>query len=88
MRTPTPPHHLAFRAPLEPSGPTVPKRQFTDARGNLWEVRERPAPREPWARGPSFLLFESSGIVRRVWDFPADWITLPDRELEQLSAGQ
>jgi hypothetical protein len=88
VRTPTPQQHLAFRSPIDASAPPVPKRQFTDARGNLWEVRERPAPREPWARGASFLLFESSGIVRRVWDFPSDWLTLKDAELEQLSAGQ
>jgi hypothetical protein len=88
VRTPTPPQHFAFRVPLDASAPPGPKRQFTDARGGLWEVRERPAPREPWARGASFLLFESSGIVRRVWDFPADWFTLADSELERLSAGQ
>ena len=60
-------------------------RTFVDAAFHQWSVREIAAPDPSWARRPHCLLFSSEMAVRRVWDFPTDWRTLTDAELEALS---
>jgi len=53
------------------------------ADGHYWRVHEIPAPRFD-RRGGSHLIFESIEIVRRVRDFPENWMELPDEELYAL----
>jgi len=58
------------------------RRVFAD--GEWWTVREMPAPAFD-RRGGTHLIFESVGIVRRVREFPPDWMLLRDDELLLLS---
>jgi hypothetical protein len=37
------------------------------------------------ARGLRCLVFASPEVIRRVWDYPPDWRTLPDSALLALS---
>ena len=71
-----------------PSGsvlcPPSDQRLFRGADGQAWVVCERLAPREPWVRAPSYLIFESGPVARRVWHFPPDWATLDDAALDRL----
>ena len=87
MRIPTPPETPIFGSAARRK-PLPPVRRFTDAHGEQWQVTERDAPEAPWARGPTFLHFETAGVVRRVWRYPGDWASLPDAMLEQLSRGR
>jgi hypothetical protein len=50
-----------------------------------WTVRELDASGVPGARGPRCLVFENHEVVRRVWDFPATWETLPAAGLLRLA---
>ena len=63
------------QAPLDP-----PTRQFNDADGVRWRVRElRRSDRAP------ALYFESEASFRRVTSYPLDWHDLTASELESLS---
>ena len=64
-----------------------PMRVFQDSRGRLWYVSERRAAAVTWARGTSYLLFETEDVARRVWSFPAEWTVLDGDGLEALSHG-
>src|SRR5678816_216617 len=46
--------------------------------GAHWRVREVDTSRIPGARGLRCLIFDSEGIVRRVWAFPDGWAVLDD----------
>ena len=59
-------------------------RTFIDDEGITWEVREIANPDYDRRSGTS-LIFESTGAVRRVRNFPANWVELPERELADLS---
>jgi hypothetical protein len=59
-------------------------REFVDADGAHWRVREMPFSEYDRRRGLS-LIFWSDGAVRRVRDYPADWHTLSDEDLAKLS---
>ena len=59
-------------------------RTFVDADGVRWQVTERPFADYDRRRGFS-LIFASDAAVRRVRDYPADWISLSDAELAALS---
>jgi hypothetical protein len=50
----------------------------------VWIVREVPAPVFD-RRGGTHLIFEGAEVMRRVRNFPADWLTLPDDSLYALS---
>ncbi len=50
-----------------------------------WFVREVDARRVPGARGERCLIYETEGVVRRVWTFPTDWPSLSDDALWQLT---
>lgn len=45
------------------------------------EIRDAPYDR----RGNRSLVFSTDGVMRRVRDFPANWFTLSDAELLELS---
>jgi hypothetical protein len=60
------------------------EREFEDADGTLWRVKEMPFSHYDRRRGCS-LIFWSEGAVRRVRDYPSDWHELSDIELSSLS---
>lgn len=54
------------------------------ADGLRWLVQEVPAPAFD-RRGGTHLMFDGETIMRRVRDFPANWMELTDEELYALS---
>lgn len=60
-------------------------RTFHDILGRLWEVREEEAPSIPNPPAAQCLVFDCGIITRRVWEYPEDWRTLPDADLERVS---
>jgi hypothetical protein len=60
--------------------PRTSPRQFSDANGVVWRVREL----QPADRAPA-LYFETEHAFRRVTNYPEDWRDLPTGELEILS---
>ena len=60
-------------------------RTFHDILGRLWEVREEHAPSIPNPPAARCLVFDCGIITRRVWEYPADWRSLPDADLERVS---
>jgi hypothetical protein len=69
-------------ARTESSGKHV--REFVDADGTRWQVKEMPFSHYDRRRGLS-LIFWSEDAVRRVRDYPADWHQLSDSDLALLS---
>jgi hypothetical protein len=67
------------------SGTWVAARTFRDGAHVTWSVAEFPAPAMHRPRGAACLIFWSHGAARRVWEYPCDWRTLPDAELEAVS---
>jgi hypothetical protein len=59
-------------------------RTFVDAEGVSWRVHEQAFSEYDRRKGRS-LIFASDGAVRRVRDYPAEWMTLTDMELSDLS---
>lgn len=62
-------------------------RGFADEQRTPWTVREIDASHVPGARAARCLIFESPGLIRRLWSYPPDWRTLPDADLEALMNG-
>jgi hypothetical protein len=62
----------------------LPGRSFMDAEGTHWRVYEQPFADYDRRTGMS-LIFASEAAVRRVRDYPADWMDLSDQELMALS---
>lgn len=58
-----------------------------DGKGAEWKVRELDARGLPGARCPRCLIFENHHIVRKLWDYPEDWLKLGDAALLALSRG-
>jgi hypothetical protein len=54
-----------------------------DAQGNEWVVHEVDTP-QAWAHGNRCLIFSSPAVVRRVWQYPDEWVGLSARELLDL----
>jgi hypothetical protein len=54
------------------------------ADGVRWIIREVPAPAFD-RRGGTHLVFDGESVMRRLRHFPADWHSLPDDELYELS---
>ena len=52
--------------------------------GVCWTVREASAARTPGAQADRCLIFDSDGIVRRLWTFPSNWRELDDAEIFAL----
>lgn len=46
-----------------------------------WHVREVDARGVPGSRGPRCLIFENPEIIRRLWKYPSNWLTLSDDAL-------
>lgn len=61
----------------------VDARVVVDGRGNEWVVREVETP-QAWAHGQRCLIFSSSSIVRRIWQYPPGWAQLSSRALLDL----
>ena len=61
-----------------------PARIYTDADGQRWHVFERPFDKFDRRSGMS-LIFESEGAMRRVRNYPANWMELSAEELSALS---
>jgi hypothetical protein len=49
--------------------------------GVRWAVHEASAARTPGAQASRCLIFDSEGIVRRLWAFPEQWAQLSDQEI-------
>jgi hypothetical protein len=59
-------------------------RHLVDALGREWHVYERrEGPGSPSPDRPS-LVFDTEGIVRRLWQYPQGWRDLPDDALLAL----
>jgi hypothetical protein len=71
--------HLTTQ-PLRPAPPDPATRQFNDADGVRWRVREVQCS----DLAPA-LYFESDAAFRRVTSYPLDWHDLTAPELESLS---
>ena len=52
--------------------------------GVRWSVHEASATRTPGAQAYRCLIFDSEGIVRRLWTFPENWAQLADNEILKL----
>lgn len=63
----------------------VARRTFHSADRRLWVVHEVSVAASLWVRAPRCLVFQSETAIRRVWDYPIEWPTLSDAELEALS---
>jgi hypothetical protein len=72
------------KSPDRPLRTGEPRRTFTDQEGNFWDVREVKVS-DYDRRGGRSLLFESIGAIRRVRDFPDNWLELSEEELEAIS---
>jgi hypothetical protein len=59
-------------------------RHLIDAEGREWRIYERTAGDPSSGAGRSSLVFDTEGIVRRLWRYPAAWCGLPDGELLRL----
>jgi hypothetical protein len=77
-------------SPADQSAPGT-HRLFDDARGvrwDVWAVHPESRPSQLWALPASFrtgwLVFESASEKRRLSPIPANWLTLPESELERL----
>jgi len=70
-------HRRAFDAPQQPAART----RAIVVDGVRWHVREIEAAERPWSRGERYLIFVSSGMIRQVREYPADWWQLPADEL-------
>jgi hypothetical protein len=60
------------------------RRKFSDAEGLIWLVYELPAGERGLRGFPRSLVFERTGIVRRVQNYPEDWATLDEQALRDL----
>jgi hypothetical protein len=59
-------------------------RHLVDPQGREWRIYERTAGELSPVAGRPSLVFDTDGIVRRLWLYPASWSALPDAELLRL----
>jgi hypothetical protein len=59
-------------------------RHLEDAHGREWHVYERISSSFSPAAGRSSLVFDTEGMVRRLWRYPAAWASLSDDALLSL----
>lgn len=59
-------------------------RHLVDAHGREWHVYERSDATDSPVPGRQSLVFDTEGIVRRLWQYPAAWRELPDDALLRL----
>ena len=62
-------------------------RTVVDADGREWRVYERCAGELSPSAGRLSLIFDTDGIVRRLWAYPSSWAVLHDAELLGLMDG-
>lgn len=79
MRAPSARPHGMHLPAMEPS------RTFLDSQGVQWRVSERMTRRNADAAARPCLFFEAAHIIRRVCEYPRDWLLLSDAQLERLS---
>ena len=70
------------RFPVPESDPNNIRRIYAD--GVEWEVYEQDTSRTPGATHSSSLIFSSQDLVRRLWQYPANWLQLSDPDLLEL----
>ena len=70
---------------LNARGAARPQRRVVAHMGVEWTVTECDGAKVPGGRGARCLIFASSEAIRRIWDVPTDWYTLPDTALFALS---
>ena len=58
---------------------------FFDRDGVPWRVTELDCGEVPGARGARCLVFMSDSVMRRVWNYPADWRLLDAAGLVEVS---
>ena len=68
--------------PVPESNPDNIRRIYAD--GIEWEIYEQDTTRTPGATHSSSLIFSSQDLVRRLWQYPANWLQLSDRALLTL----
>ena len=56
-------------------------RQWVDASGREWHVYERGGSADSRVAGQSSLVFDTEGLVRRLWQYPPSWADLSDDAL-------
>ena len=56
-------------------------RHITDALGRDWHVYERSEAADAPVPGRQSLVFDTDGIVRRLWQYPPGWQELTDAAL-------
>jgi hypothetical protein len=56
-------------------------RHLVDAQGREWHVYERTAGDLSPIAGRCSLVFDTDGIVRRLWQYPRAWAALSDADL-------
>ncbi len=56
-------------------------RHIIDALGREWHVYERSEAADAPVPGRQSLVFDTDGIVRRLWQYPQGWRDLPDAAL-------
>ena len=59
-------------------------RHLLDSHGREWHVYERTSSALSPAPGRRSLVFDSDGIVRRIWQYPPAWEALPNDALLRL----
>jgi hypothetical protein len=61
-------------------------RFLLDADGREWRVYERTSSEASPQPGRQSLVFDTDGMVRRMWQYPGDWMSMSDEELLLLMA--
>jgi hypothetical protein len=56
-------------------------RHLVDTQGREWQVYERTASDFSPVAGRRSLIFDTDGIVRRLWRYPTTWAAMSDEEL-------
>ena len=56
-------------------------RHLVDAQGREWHVYERSAGELSPIAGRVSLVFDTDGIVRRLWRYPSSWAAMSDADL-------
>jgi hypothetical protein len=72
-------------ARLRPASSAAGARHFMDPDGVAWTVTEVDGATVPGARGAACLVFEAGHVIRRVWNYPDDWRSLPPEALLAVS---
>ena len=56
-------------------------RHLIDSLGREWRVYERGSSADAPRPGRNSLVFDTDGIVRRLWQYPNGWAEMPDEAL-------